>query len=333
MPRIAIHGFGRIGRTLMRAALTRGLFAPFGVSDIADPEALAALLRVDSTYGRWHECVAWDHGCFRVGSHTVEFFNAAAGLPNWGDHDVELVIDCTGNATRRSGAEAHLDRGAKRVLVSAASKSKEEADVFLLPGINLEQFDPQRNRIVSMGSCTANALAPMVKVLLDTCGIESGLFTTVHAYTNTQALTDAPRTARRDSWAATENIIPSSSGAARALQYIWPGLDITGKAYRVPVPTGSIVELTALSKSSTTEEAIRNAFRAAAGSPPLSGILDVLEEEWASSRIVGDHHSSIVDLPLVKVMGDRLLTVAAWYDNELGYATRLAETANLLSRS
>lgn len=327
MTRIAIHGFGRIGRSVMRAAIKRNLFVPFCVSDIKKPETLAALLEVDTNYGRWEEEISGEDGQLQIGPRKVKFFNTMEELPNWGDLGIELVIDCTGSATKRANAQAHIDRGAKRVLVSAASKSKKDADAFLLPGINADQYDAAQHHIVSMASCTTNALAPVVKVLLDTCGIESGLFTTVHAYTNTQSLTDQPQDDRRDSWAAAENIIPANSGAARALQFIWPELNITGKAYRVPVRTGSIVELNAVAKSATTEDQITDAFRRAAITPPLAGILDVLEEEWASSRIVGDTHSSIIDLPLVRVLGGKLLTVASWYDNEMGYANRLGEMA------
>jgi glyceraldehyde 3-phosphate dehydrogenase len=166
--------------------------------------------------------------------------------------------------------------------------------------------------------------------VLENFGIKYGLFSTVHAYTNTQSLTDQPMKDRRDSWAATENLIPGSSGAAKALAFIWPGLQITGKAYRVPVKTGSIAELNLLTEKPVTVDSVNNAFRAAAAEGSLKGVMGVLEEEWASSRIVGDPHSSIVDLPLTQVQGD-LLSVAAWYDNEMGYATRLAETAAKLS--
>jgi glyceraldehyde 3-phosphate dehydrogenase len=212
------------------------------------------------------------------------------------------------------------------VLVSAPSKKQEDCDAVLLPGINLDTFDPQKHKIVSMASCTTNALAPVIKVVIENFGIKFGLFSTVHAYTNTQSLTDQPMKDRRDSWAAAENIIPSSSGAARALAFIWKGLKITGKAYRVPARTGSIAELNLLTERPVTVEEVNDAFRKAAGVPPLKGVMGVLEDEWASSRIVGDSHSSIVDLPLTAVQGE-LLSVAAWYDNEMGYSSRLAETA------
>jgi glyceraldehyde 3-phosphate dehydrogenase len=244
---------------------------------------------------------------------------------------VEVVIDCTSRATTRAGAQAHLDRGAGTVLVSAPSKTLDDCDAVLLPGINLDTYDPARHRIVSMASCTTNGLAPVVGVLRERFGIVAGFFSTVHAYTNSQSLTDQPARSRRGSWAAAENIIPFASGAARALRFIWPDLQVTGKAYRVPVRTGSIVELTALVDRPTARDEVQDAFREAAASGPLRGVMGVLEEEWASCRVVGEPLSSLVDLPLVDVANGRLVSVAAWYDNEMGYATRLAEVARMLA--
>lgn len=331
MAKIAIHGFGRIGRSLMRIGLQRNLFTPYSISDIKDLPTLAALFEVDSNYGRWQEPVkVTGANSWSVGGRDVHYFDTMKDLPHWGELGVDLVVDCTGRATTRAGAQAHLDKGAGRVLVSAPSKTKDDADVFLLAGINLEAFDPTRHKIVSMASCTTNALGPMVKVILENYGIKYGLFSTVHAYTNTQSLTDQPMKDRRDSWAAAENLIPSSSGAAKALAFIWPGLKITGKAYRVPVRTGSIVELNVITEKPVTVEEMNNAFRRAAAEGSLHGVMDVLEGEWASSRIIGDSHSSIVDLPLTAVQGE-LLSVAAWYDNEWGYTSRLAEIAALVA--
>lgn len=326
MARIAIHGFGRIGRCVLRVALDEDLFVPVSVSDIRDVPTLAALFEVDSNYGRWHEPVAGKEGRFVIGGREIPYFDSTGSLPDWKSLGVDLVIDCTGRASTRAGAQAHLDAGAGRVLVSAPSKKREDCDAVLLPGINLDTFDPARHRIVSMASCTTNALAPVVKVVIENFGIRHGLFSTVHAYTNSQALTDQPMKDRRDSWAAAENIIPSSSGAARALAFIWEGLNISGKAYRVPTRTGSIAELNLLTERPATVDAVNDAFRKAASVAPLKGVMSVLEDEWASSRIVGDPHSSIVDLQLTAVQGD-LLSIAAWYDNEMGYATRLAEMA------
>ena len=202
MTRIAIHGFGRIGRSLMRVALADDLFVPVSISDIKDVPTLAALFEVDSNYGRWREPVTAKAGGFAIGGREIPYFDSTKALPNWKALDVDLVIDCTGRATTRAGAQAHLDAGAKRVLVSAPSKTREDADAVLLPGINLDTFDPQQHKIVSMASCTTNALAPVVKVVIENFGIKCGLFSTIHAYTSTQALTDQPMKDRRDSWAA-----------------------------------------------------------------------------------------------------------------------------------
>jgi glyceraldehyde 3-phosphate dehydrogenase len=310
----------------MKVALKNDLFVPVSISDIKDLPTLAALFEVDSNYGRWHEEVAVKDSSFVIGGREIPYFDSMKALPDWGKLGVDLVIDCTGRATTRPGAQVHLDAGARRVLVSAASKKLEDCDAVLLPGINLDQFDPEKHKIISMASCTTNALAPVIKVVMENFGIKYGLFSTVHSYTNTQSLTDQPMKDRRDSWAATENIIPSSSGAARALAFIWKDLKITGKAYRVPTRTGSIAELNLLTERPVTVEEVNDAFRKAAATPPLKGVMGVLEDEWASSRIVGDPHSSIIDLPLTAVQ-EELLSVAAWYDNEMGYSTRLAEMA------
>ncbi len=332
MPSIAVVGFGRIGRVAVRSGLAGKLFTPSVIVDVAAPESMAPLFEVDSNYGRWPEEVRAESDALVIGDAKITWIDARTATPDWKALGVDLVLDCTGRATTRAGAQAHLDAGASRVLVSAPSKTLDDCDAVLLPGINLQDYDPARHHIVSMASCTTNALAPVVKVLRDTVGIRDGFFTTVHAFTNTQSLTDQPMKERRDSWAATENVIPSSSGAAKALKFIWPDLQVTGKAYRVPVRTGSIVELTARVSTRTSAAEVNEAFTAAASDGPLAGILGVLREEWASSRIVGDTHSSIIDLPLTAVSDGDLVTVAAWYDNEFGYATRLAETAAALAQ-
>jgi glyceraldehyde 3-phosphate dehydrogenase len=332
MAKIAIHGFGRIGRSVLKAALRDNRFTPVSVSDIRDVPRFAALFQADSNYGLWHEPVETQAKGFVIGGREIPYFDSSKELPDWRALNVELVIDCTGRATTRPEAQAHLDRGAKRVLISAASKSLQDCDAVLLLGINADQFNPDEHRIISMASCTTNALAPVVKVLQENFGIQSAFFSTVHSYTNTQSLTDQPMKDRRDSWAATENIIPSSSGAAKALLFIWPELKITGKAYRVPTRTGSIAEVNAVLGRSVMAEEVKTAFQQAASKAPLKGVMDVLIEEWASSRIVGDPHSAIIDLPLVQVMGGTLVSVASWYDNEMGYATRLAEMAAYLTR-
>ncbi|MDI4648380.1 type I glyceraldehyde-3-phosphate dehydrogenase [Cohnella hashimotonis] len=330
MGKIAVFGFGRIGRQLLRVALQDNLFVPVSISDIKDEATLAALFEVDTNYKRWPEAVSGGEGSIVIGGRDIQYINSASEVPDWQALGVDLVIDCTGRAVTRSVAQVHLDRGAKRVLVSGPSKTLDDCDAVLLKGINLDHFDPDKHKIISMASCTTNALAPVVKLVRENFGIKHGLFSTVHSYTNTQSLTDQPMKDRRDSWAAAENIIPSSSGAAKALKFIWPDLQITGKAYRIPTRTGSIAELNLITDKPVTAQEINDMFRAAAAEGELKGVLDVLEGEWASSRIVGDSHSSIIDLPLTQVQGD-IVSIAAWYDNEWGYASRLAEVAAYLA--
>lgn len=327
MQPIAIYGFGRIGRSTLKAALKYNMFVPQVIGDIKDLDTLAALFQADSNYGIWPEDVRTDGSNLVVGDRSIQYFDVIDSIPDWKKLGITLVIDCTGRATKRDIAQEHLDHGAKYVLVSAAPKTLQDADAVLLPGINADQFDPQKHHIVSMASCTTNALASVVKVLKENFGIKNGFFATVHAYTNSQSLTDQPMKDRRDSWAAAENIIPSSSGAAKALNFIWPDLKVTGKAYRVPTRTGSIVELDAVLNRATTADEIRQVFRDAASKAPLKGVMEVLEGEWPSARIVGDPHASIVDLPLVQVLDGTLVSVAAWYDNEFGYSARLADMA------
>ncbi|MBD2703074.1 aldehyde dehydrogenase [Spirosoma sp. BT702] len=326
MKTIALHGFGRIGRQFLRVGLSKSLFVPTSISDIRDEPTLAALFEVDTNYGRWQQPVSGSEGSLIIGDQTIQYINSLKEIPDWAALGVDLVVDCTGRATNRAGAQAHIDRGAKYVLVSAPSKTLADCDAVLLKGINLDDFDPQKHKIISMASCTTNGLASPVKVIKENFGIQYGLFSTVHSYTNTQSLTDQPMKDRRDSWAAAENIIPSSSGAARALQFIWPDLKITGKAYRVPTRTGSIAELNLITEKSCTVEEVNDAFRKAAAEGPLKGVMAVLEGEWASSRIVADPHSSLIDLPLTAKEGN-LLSVASWYDNEWGFSNRLAEVA------
>ncbi|MEO7002074.1 MAG: glyceraldehyde 3-phosphate dehydrogenase NAD-binding domain-containing protein [Ktedonobacterales bacterium] len=331
MGKIAIHGFGRIGRSTLKAALKGDQFTPVSISDIKDLPTLAALFAYDTNYGPWPEATQAQDGKLIVGGREIAFVDSTKSLPDWRALGVDVVVDATGRATSRPIAQEHLDRGAKVVLVSAPSKTLQDCDAVLLPGINLDAYDPNKHHIISMASCTTNALAPLVKVLRERFGIKTGFFSTVHAYTNTQSLTDQPMRDRRDSWAAAENIIPSSSGAAKALKFIWPDLAVTGKAYRVPVRTGSIVELNAVVERATSDDEVRDAFREAARTAEFKGVMDVLEEEFASARVLGESHSSLIDLPLAQVLDGTLVSVAAWYDNEMGYSTRLAETARFLA--
>ncbi len=332
MDKIAIYGLGRIGRQCLKVALQNKLFVPTVLADIKDEPTLAALLAVDTIYGRWPENVQGSTGTISIGNQAIPYLNSSKEIPDWGALGIDLVVDCSGRSTTRAAAQLHLDRGAKRVLISAPPKTLQDCDAVLLKGINLEAFDPEKHRIVSTGSCTTNALAAVVKVIRENFGIQHGLFSTVHSYTNSQSLTDQPMKDRRDSWAAAENIIPSSSGAARALGFIWPDLQITGKAYRVPTRTGSIAELNLVTEQPCTAEEVNEAFRQAASAGPLQGVLDVLEEAWASARIIGDAHSSLIDLPLTQRQGT-ILSVATWYDNEWGFSNRLAEVAAFLANA
>jgi len=330
MKKIAIFGFGRIGRQLLRIALDKKLFIPHAVADVKDLKTLGALFSVDTNYGRWRGTVTTSGNAFILNGNEVSYVDSSKGVPNWGEMGVDLVVDCSGRATKREGAQAHLDQGAKYVLVSAPSKSLADCDAVLLKGINLEHFDPAAHHVISMGSCTTNALAVPIKVIKEAFGIEYGLFSTVHSYTNSQSLTDQPMVDIRDSWAAAENIIPSSSGAAKALQFIWSDLKVTGKAYRVPTRTGSIAELNLITTNSCTVQEVNDAFRKAAAGPDLKGVMDVLEDQWTSARIVADPHSSIIDLNLTAKQGD-LLSIATWYDNEWGFSNRLAEVAQFIA--
>lgn len=330
MKKIGIYGFGRIGRQLLRIGLDRNLFVPAAVADIKDVKTLAALFSVDTNYGRWSGSVDTNDKGFVLNGNEISYVNSAKGVPNWGEMGVDLVVDCSGRATKREGAQVHLDNGTKYVLVSAPSKTLADCDAVLLKGINLDDFNPETHHIVSTGSCTTNELAAPIKVIREAFGIAYGLFSTVHSYTNSQSLTDQPMSDRRDSWAAAENIIPSSSGAARALQFIWSDLKITGKAYRVPTRTGSIAELNLITTKPCSVQEINDAFRKAASSPELNGVMDILEDEWTSARIVADSHSSIIDLPLTAKEGE-LISIAAWYDNEWGFSNRLAEVAEYIA--
>lgn len=327
MSGVALVGFGRIGRTALRVALENDVFVPRVVADIRAAATLGALFSVDTNYGRWPESVSTAGDGLLIGAREIPFLDVSQGLPDWAALGIDLVIDCTGRATTRAGARAHLERGARRVLVGGPSRSLDDCDAVLLPGINLDRYDPERHQIVSLGSCTTNALAPLIKVFGENFGIHAGFFSSVQSYASGQTLTDQPMKERRDSWAAAENIVPSVSRAAEPLRFIWKDLNLPGRAYRVPTRTGSIVELNVLLERSTSPDEVRASFRRAAGEGASSHILGVLEDEWSSARVVGDAHSALVDLPLVQVVSETLVSVAAWYDNEYGFCARLVELA------
>ncbi|GAB3464056.1 type I glyceraldehyde-3-phosphate dehydrogenase [Kineococcus endophyticus] len=334
MTRIAINGFGRIGRSSLRALLARDAVTPTGlevvaVNDLTAPEALAHLLRWDSTLGRFAGTVEVDGDHLVVDGHRIRVLaeRDPANLP-WAELDVDLVLESTGRFTSADAAKAHVAAGARKVLVSAPADG---ADVTLAFGVNTDAYDPERHVVVSNASCTTNALAPLSKVLDDLAGIEHGFMTTVHAYTQEQNLQDGPHRDLRRARAAGVNIVPTSTGAAKAIGLVLPQLDgkLSGDSIRVPVPVGSIVELNTVVARDVTREDVLAAYRAAADGP-LRGVLEFSAEPLVSSDITGNPHSSVFDSALTRVDG-RHVKVVAWYDNEWGFSNRVVDTLRLLS--
>ena len=331
--RVAINGFGRIGRLVVRAALKRNVSLDFvAVNDITDAKTLAHLLTYDSVHGPWPERFEAADGALKIGARTIRVLSEAnpAALP-WKDLGVDLVLECTGKFTDRDKAAVHLTAGAKRVLVSAPSKG---ADATFVMGVNDKTFDPSKHTVVSIASCTTNCLAPVAWVLDETFGIERGLMTTVHAYTSDQRLHDAPHKDLRRARAAALSIIPTSTGAAKAIGVVLPSLQgkLDGIALRVPVPTGSLVDLTATLAKPATIASVNGAMKEASGGR-LKGILQYSEDPIVSQDIVGNPHSAIFDAPLTMVSGDRFVKVLAWYDNEWGFSNRMVDALLLLGRS
>ncbi len=326
--KVAINGFGRIGRNIYRAAYESGAGVEIvAINDIADAETLAHLLKYDSVYGRFPAEVEAGGGSMRVGDNEVKVLaeRDPAALP-WGDLGVDVVIESTGLFIARDDAAKHLAAGAKKVIISAPAK---EPDVTVALGVNFDDaYDPDEHDVISNASCTTNCLAPVAKVLHDAFGIEAGLMTTIHAYTADQRLQDMPHKDLRRARAAAINLIPTTTGAAKAVGLVLPDLNgkLNGIAIRAPVPTGSVVDLTCNVATETSAEAVNEAVKAAAVGP-LEGILSYTEAPIVSSDIVGDSHSSIFDAEQTMVMDGRLLKVIAWYDNEWGYSNRCVELA------
>ncbi|CAL8980187.1 Glyceraldehyde-3-phosphate dehydrogenase 2 [Cellulomonas sp. T2.31MG-18] len=327
--RIGINGFGRIGRTVLRAALTSGADVEVvAVNDITDVTTLATLLEWDSISGHLAG-VRVEGDDIVVGERRLRVF--AQRDPSqiaWGDVGADVVIESTGRFTDADSARQHLTGGARKVIVSAPAKGDVPAVVL---GVNTEAVDPTASDVFSNGSCTTNCLAPMAKVLNDAFGIESGLMTTVHAYTSDQRLHDAPHSDLRRARAAAVSTIPTSSGAAKTIGRIIPELDgkLTGFALRVPVPVGSITDLTAVLSRTASVEEVNEAFRAAAASDQLRPYLQYSEAPLVSADIVGNPHSAIFDAPLTQAVGNQV-KVLAWYDNEWGFSHRLLELAELV---
>jgi glyceraldehyde 3-phosphate dehydrogenase len=324
--RVGINGFGRIGRNVFRAAYEKGADIEWlAVNDLVDPKTIAHLLKYDSNYGPFPgEVKATDTG-FSVDGKEIRVLaeRDPASLP-WEDLGAEVVIESTGLFTDRENASKHLDAGAQKVVISAPAT---DPDVTVALGVNFEEaYDREQHRIISNASCTTNCLAPIAKVLHDTVGIKHGLMTTIHAYTADQRLQDMPHRDLRRARAAAVNLIPASTGAAKAIGLVIPDLNgkLNGFAVRAPVPTGSVVDLTAEVERETSVEEINDAMRAAAEGP-LKGILVYSEDPIVSSDIVRSPASSIFDSPLTAVMDGTMVKLVSWYDNEWGYSNRIVD--------
>jgi glyceraldehyde 3-phosphate dehydrogenase (phosphorylating) len=327
--RVGINGFGRIGRNVFRAAHESDADVEIvGVNDITDAGTLAHLLKYDSVYGPFPGTVEVRDGALAIDGREVKVLaeKDPAQLP-WSDLGVEVVIESTGLFTKRDDAAKHLEAGARKVIISAPAT---EPDVTIALGVNFEDaYDPDNHHVISNASCTTNCLAPVAKVLHDSIGIERGLMTTIHAYTADQRLQDAPHKDLRRARAAAVNLVPASTGAAKAIGLVIPELQgkLNGFAVRAPVPTGSVVDLTAQVARETTVDEINDAFRARADSDALAGILQFTEDPIVSSDIVKSRYSSIFDSLLTSVMDGTMVKVVAWYDNEWGYSNRCVELA------
>lgn len=330
--KIGINGFGRIGRNYFRAALAQGADLDIvAVNDLTDPKTLAHLLKYDSISGKLDADVTVDGDSIVVDGKRIKVLadRDPANLP-WAELGVEIVIESTGFFTNADKARAHIDAGAKKVIISAPATNE---DATFVIGVNEKNYDPKNHHIISNASCTTNSLAPLAKVFNDKFGIERGLMTTVHAYTADQNLQDGPHSDLRRARAAALSIIPTSSGAAKAIGLVLPELNgkLDGYALRVPVPTGSITDLTLTTKSAVTVDEIKAAYKEAADGY-LKGILEYTEDEIVSHDIVGNPHSSIFDAGLVRVLGDQV-KISAWYDNEWGFSNRMVDLTTYISTS
>ncbi len=330
--RVAINGFGRIGRCFLRAAHASGADVEIvAVNDLVDAGTLAKLLKYDSVFGRFPGDVAAGNGGIVVGESHIRALaeRDPLALP-WKELGVDVVIESTGRLRTRSAAAQHLEAGAKKVLVSAPTKGTEPADATVVLGVNFDEvYDPEKHHVISNASCTTNCLAPVAKVLHETIGIRHGLMTTVHAYTSDQNLLDGPHSDLRRARSAAINIIPTSTGAAKAIGLVIPELDgrLNGFAVRVPTPTGSLVDLTIEAERPTTKEQINEAFARVADQGRWQGILEYTEDPIVSTDIVGSSYSSIFDSGLTSVVDETQVKVVSWYDNEWGYSSRLVELA------
>ena len=327
MVKVAINGFGRIGRNALKILLERHDVQVVGINDITDAKTLAHLLKHDSSYGTYDKKVSSTEKSIIINTREIPVFaeKDPAKLP-WGKLGVDVVIESTGFFTKPEDARAHIKAGAKKVVISAPAKGEGAKTVVL--GVNEEIVD-EKDDILSNASCTTNCIAPIMKVLEDEFGIEKAMMTTVHSYTGSQRILDAPAKDLREARSAAENIVPTTTGASRAAAKTIPSLEgkFNGLSVRVPTPVVSLSDITAIISRDTTKEELTNLFKKAAKEPYYEGILGVTEEELVSSDFIGDPHSCIVDLPLIDVVGGNMIKVVAWYDNEWGYSNRLVELA------
>jgi glyceraldehyde 3-phosphate dehydrogenase len=329
--RVGINGFGRIGRGVFRAAKQSGADIEWvAVNDLMDPATMAHLLRYDSLFGRYPGVVEVDGDTLVVDGQAIKVLaeRDPAALP-WGELGVDVVIESTGLFTSRDAAAKHLAGGARKVVISAPATGE---DITVVLGVNFDRYDAETHHVISNASCTTNCLAPMAKVLHETVGIRHGLMTTIHAYTADQRLQDMPHNDLRRARAAAINLVPASSGAAKAVGLVLPELNgkLTGFAVRAPVPVGSLVDLTFEASRETSVEEINAAFRDRADKAELAGIMAYTEDPIVSSDIVGNAFSSIVDGGLTSVIDGTLVKTVSWYDNEWGYSNRVADLVLLL---
>ncbi len=325
--KIAINGFGRIGRMVTRILLEKykGKFDIVGINDLTSTDALAHLFEFDSTYGRFNGTVEQKGENLVINGDEVKIFSERdpSNLP-WKDLEVDVVLECTGVFRTREGMQKHIDAGAKKVLLSAPAK--DEIDCTIVLGVNDNDYNAEKHHLISNASCTTNCLAPIAKVLNDEFGIEQGLMTTVHSYTGDQRLLDAPHRDMRRSRSACESIIPTTTGAAKAVALVIPELEgkLNGMAMRVPTPTVSVVDLTVQLEKSVTAIEVNAAFKKASENE-MKGILGLETKPLVSKDFQGDSHSSIVDESLTMSMENGFVKVVSWYDNEWGYSSRLAD--------
>jgi glyceraldehyde 3-phosphate dehydrogenase len=330
--RVGINGFGRIGRSVLRAASERDTeIEVVAINDVVAPATLAHLLRYDSVFGRFPGSVAAGDGVIEVEGRPIRTLaETDPGKLPWADLEVDVVIESTGHFRTRETAARHLDAGARKVIISAPAKGEPGPDATVVLGVNFDEvYDPDSQHVISNASCTTNCLAPVAKVLHEAIGIKHGLMTTVHAYTSDQNLLDGPHNDLRRARAAAINIVPTSTGAAKALGLVIPELEgrLHGYAVRVPMPTGSLVDLTVETERPTTKDEVNAAFAQAADAGSLTGILAYTEDPIVSTDIVKSPYSSIFDAGLTSVLDGTQVKVVAWYDNEWGYSCRLVELA------